>query len=322
MNIPVFDAHCDTIYRVWQNGGGLRCNSYHIDLERAKRFTPYAQVFAVFGRPVSGIPVDYSKDWSVEQVTDCGTRLLSLLLAQLRSNADIITLCRSAEEARQAAQMGKMAAFIAVEGAELIGCDLSALAGAYSQGVRLINLCWNYDNALCCAANGPAQGGLTRLGREYVAYMQKIGVVVDLSHASERSFWETAEISVRPIIAGHSNSKKICDNPRNLTDDQYLEIIRQGGVAGLNLCPEFLNARGRAGIDDVIRHAEHFLELGGEKALCLGGDLDGIDSAPVGISGLESYEIIYEAMLRQNWKEDIIRDIFYNNLLDVLERAL
>ncbi len=322
MNIPLFDAHCDTIAKIWRNGGNLRQNSYQLDLERGSIYTPYAQVFAVFTRPFSGKPEDYSQDWPPELLASCGTELLTLLCLQIKHNADLLKLCNSAEDARMAASEGKIAAFIAVEGAELLGCDIDVLARAYTQGVRLVNLCWNYDNLLCGAANGPTKGGLTWRGRDYVKYMQKIGVAVDLSHASERTFWDTAEIAYCPTMAGHSNSKKICDNPRNITDAQFRELIRQGGVAGINLCPEFLNAKGSASIDDILRHIEHFLELGGEKAICLGGDLDGIDSLPKGIRGIESYGEIYEAMLRQNWSEDLIRDIFYNNLMELLEKVL
>ena len=322
MNIPVFDAHCDTVFKAWQQAGALRKNDYHIDLERGSRFTPYAQVFAVFARPIAGLPDNYDHDWPTEVVLSCGTELLTYLVVHLKHNADMLTICRSADDAREAAKNGKIAAFIAIEGAELIGCDLELLARAYTQGVRLVNLCWNYDNLLCGAANGPTKSGLTWQGRDYVKYMQQIGVAVDLSHASERTFWDTAEIATRPIIAGHSNSKKICDNPRNLADDQFKELVRCGGVAGLNLCPEFLNESGSATIDDIIRHAYHFLELGGEKTICLGGDLDGIDSLPAGITGIESYSEIYEAMLRQNWKEELIRDIFYNNLMSVMEKVL
>lgn len=322
MNIPLFDAHCDTINKVWQQGGTLRQNSYQVDLLRGRRFTPYAQIFAVFARPFSGMPEDYSRDWPPELVASCGTELLTLLCLQLKHNADLLKLCLGAQDARAAASEGKIAAFIAVEGAELLGCDTDILARAYTQGVRFVNLCWNYDNILCGAANGPTKSGLTLRGREYVNFMQKIGVAVDLSHASERTFWDTAEIASRPLMAGHSNSKKICDNPRNLTDEQFCELIRQGGVAGLNFYPDFLNAKGSASIEDILRHTEHFLELGGEKAICLGGDFDGIDSLPKGIKGIESYGEIYEAMLRQNWSEDIIRDIFYNNLMELLEKVL
>jgi len=324
MNIPVFDAHCDTIMKVQETKCGLRKNDFHIDLERGGRFSPYAQVFAVFTRPFQGnvTEMNYSQDWPSDVLTHMGDELLSMLLSELEKNSDILTLCRSAIDVKTAAESGRIAALIAIEGAELLGCDVDRLKHAYDKGVRLVNLCWNFDNALCGASHGAKAGGLTDKGAEFVRSMQDMGVAVDMSHASEKTFWDVAEIARRPIIAGHSDSKAICDNPRNLTDDQFKAITALRGVVGLNLYPSFLNASGKAGLEDVIRHAEHYLELGGEKTVCLGGDLDGIESMPKGMSGIESYEKIYEEMLKRNYSEDLVRDIFYNNLYNVLERVL
>ena len=201
------------------NNCGLRENKLHVDLKRAMSYSPYAQVFAVFTRPVeSWGQLDYSKDWPSDVLVQIGGELLMLLLSEFQKNSDVLTLCKSTSEIKKAAENGKIAALIAIEGAELIGCDLARLEHAYDKGVRLINLCWNYDNALCGAANSSTQSGLTKRGAEYVRKMQELGIVVDLSHASEQTFWDVAEITGRPIIAGHSNSRAVCDVPRNLTD--------------------------------------------------------------------------------------------------------
>lgn len=324
MDIPVFDAHCDTISEAKNKNCGLRKNKLHVDIERGRGFSPYAQVFAVFTRPTTGsiTEMDYTKDWPSEILTQMADELISLLLSELEKNSDILTLCRSAADVKSAAESGKAAALIAVEGAELLGCDLERLKRAYDKGVRFVNLCWNFDNALCGAANGAAKGGLTDSGAQFVRTMQDLGIAVDLSHASEHTFWDVAEIARRPIIAGHSNSKAVCDNPRNLTDDQFKTIAKLEGVVGLNLCPNFLCESGDAGIEDIIRHAEHFLGLGGEKTVCLGGDLDGIDDLPKEMTGIESYSKLYEAMLRRNYTESLVQDIFYNNLYNVLEKVL
>ncbi|PKM74139.1 MAG: membrane dipeptidase [Firmicutes bacterium HGW-Firmicutes-16] len=326
MNIPVFDAHCDTILEAKAHGCGLRRNSLHVDLERGGLFAPYAQIFAIFTRPwpenVDWKNIDYSKDWPAEVLVPRCDELLKYMLSEFDKNADILTHCKSSDDAETAAKDGKVAAFIAIEGAELVGCDLKRLEAACGRGVRFINLCWNFDNALCGAANGPTKSGLTRQGADYVKRMQELGVAVDLSHASERTFWDVAEITKRPIIAGHSNSKAVCDNARNLTDEQFKALVSLHGVAGINLCPDFLNESSDAGINDIMRHIEHFLALGGEKAVCLGGDLDGIDCPPKGVAGIEDYGKIYNAMLGRNYSEDLVRDIFYNNLFDVLERVL
>ncbi len=324
MGIALFDAHCDTISLIQSKGGSIRENTYHTDLKRGLCFSPYAQIFAVFTRPFGTDMAEenYDTDLPAEELVRLGEGLLELLLSEFNKNGDILILCRDINDAKEAALKGKAAAFIAVEGSELLGCNPNRLEYFYKKGVRFINLCWNYDNAVCGAANGRDGAGLTQLGREYVHKMQEHGIAVDLSHASERTFWDTAEIAKRPLIAGHSNSKKLCDNPRNLTDAQFSELVRQKGVAGLNLYPEFLSDKGKAGIEDILRHGEHFLALGGEKALCLGGDLDGIETLPKGMTGIESYGIIYEAMLQKNWNEDLVRDIFYNNLFNFLERVL
>lgn len=324
MTIPVFDAHCDTILEAKNNNCGIRENKLHVDLNRGSRFSPYAQIFAIFTRPIMGSihKMDYTKDWPSDVLISLGDGLLSLLLSEFEKNSDILMLCKSASDVKSAGENGKIAGLIAIEGAELIGCEIERLKLAYEKGVRFVNLCWNYDNALCGAANGPTKSGLTKKGAEFVRKMQEMGIATDLSHASERTFWDVVEVTSRPILAGHSNSKSVCDNPRNLTDEQFKAIVELRGVAGLNLCPDFLNKRGDAGIDDVVRHAEHFLELGGEKTVCLGGDLDGIETPPKGITGIESYGEIYNAMLRRNYPEVLVRDIFYNNLFNVLERVL
>jgi len=323
MTIPVFDAHCDTILEAKEHHCGIRENKLHVDLKRGLQYTPYAQVFAVFTRPVSSWEsLDFSKDWAPELLENIGDELLNKLLYEFERNSDILSLCRSTADVKLANDGGKAAGLIAVEGAELLGCSISGLERAYEKGVRLSNLCWNYDNPLCGAANGPTKSGLTERGIHYVSKMQALGVAVDLSHASERTFWDVVELTKKPILAGHSNAKAVCNHPRNLTDDQFAALVRLGGVAGLNLCQDFLRTGGNAEIEDILRHAEHFLGLGGEKAICLGGDLDGIDTPPKGISGIESYGELYNAMLRRNFSETLVRDIFYNNLFNVLEAVL
>lgn len=326
MTIPVFDAHCDTVFQVSKGRGSLRENRCHLDLMRGLSYSPRAQFFAVFSRPVNSISqalgADYSSDWPADTLEALGFELLALLEKELALNQDLAVLCLSASDARTAAKMGKTAAFISVEGAELIGCSLPSLRRAYTLGVRMVNLCWNFDNPLCSSAAGKTQKGLTDAGKAYVKETQRLGMAVDLSHASDRTFWDTVEISRRPVLASHSNSRSLCPHPRNLTDAQFREIVRLGGAVGLNLCCDFLSEDGFADINSILEHCEHFLALGGEKTLCLGGDLDGIDFLPRGITGIESYSKIYEAMLRRNYPEALVRDIFYNNLLNVLENAL
>ena len=325
MKYPLFDAHCDTIFEADRKGEKLRKNGLHIDLERGlKCFAPYAQVFAVWHRPeVDGqISENYEKDYPADVLVPEADRLLEKLLAEFAENSDVLVHCRSAADAKKAAEQGKIAAFIAIEGAELIDCDIKKLHEVYDKGVRFMNLCWNYDNAVCGAANGKEKYGLTDKGREFVKEMQSLGMAVDLSHASEKTFWDVMEIAEKPVLCGHSDLKTGCDNPRNITDEQFKALVENGGVMGINLCPEFLNIRAKADVNDIVRHVEHCISLGGKKNVCLGGDLDGIDTLPTWFDGIQDYYRIYETMLKRNWNEEKVNDIFYNNLMRFVEEAL
>lgn len=307
MSIPYFDAHCDTAVPVHYTGGSLWENGFHLDLRRLSAYAPCAQVFSVCVRHQPGMTRE------TELVLDT-------LLRELEKHPETVTLCRNAVDITNAARSGKVAALLSVEGMEKLDCRLETLKRAWDRGVRIVHITWNHDNALCGAAMDSGSG-LTAAGRAFVPAAQEMGVVLDMSHLSERGFWDTLELAKKPVLAGHSDSLAVCgDWPRNLTDEQFKALVETGGVAGLNFCCDFLG-HGRD-IDAILRHAEHFLSLGGEKALCLGGDLDGIPVLPAGLEGVQSMGALYEAMLRLNWSESLVQDIFYNNLMNFMERAL
>ncbi|MBR1497896.1 MAG: membrane dipeptidase [Oscillospiraceae bacterium] len=304
--IPYFDAHCDTAMPVHDKGGSLWENGFQLDLKRLSAYAPCAQVFALCVAQGGGMAGETE-------------RVLDTLLGQLAANAGAVRLCRSAAELDAAAGEGKIAALISIEGADRFNCDLERLRALFGRGVRIVHLTWNHDTALAGAAMDSG-GGLTAYGREFVASAQGMGIVLDLSHLSERGFWDVLDIAQKPVLAGHSNARALCDHPRNLTDGQFLALMKQGGVAGLNFYENFLGL-GRD-LDAIVAHAEHWLGLGGEKAVCLGGDLDGIPHPPAGMDGAESVGEVYNAMLRKNWNEGLVRDIFYNNLREFFGRAL
>lgn len=301
MRIPYFDAHCDTLTAVFENGGGLFENQYMVDFRRLHAYVPAAQVFAV---------------WNGSYEAKAG-----ILRRECERHSDTVAFCRSADEVRRANAAGKTAALLSVEGAEQLDCDVDALRIARQRdGIVMLNLCWNSDNALCGAAMDSGSG-LTERGREFVRECQRLGVAVDLSHASERTFWDTLETAEKPVIASHSDSAALCSTfPRNLTDAQFSALVKCGGGAGINLCPEFISDTG-ADIDGVVRHIEHFLDLGGERAVFIGADFDGIDATPHGLAGAQDMGRLYEELLRRNYPEALVRGIFYDNLLEILGRT-
>lgn len=303
MAIAYFDAHCDTItkYRSLRQS-----DKNHLDILRLSHYAPAAQVMAFWAPPGFDGSVVFARQMQAFQ-------------RQLRQNEGIAMVCRSAEDLDTAASEGKVAILLGVEGGNLLGCSVAGLLDAYRQGVRMVTLCWNRDNRLCGSAKDGGSG-LTEDGRRFVNACWKRGVAVDLSHASEKTFWDVQRIAKRPVICSHSNAKSICDHPRNLTDAQISAIVHNDGCIGLNLCPDFLG-RGKD-IDAILAHVDHFLCMDARDNLCLGTDFDGIEDTPAGIDGVQDMEKLYEEMLRHRLSESLVKDIFYGNLRRFMEQAL
>lgn len=300
--IPLFDCHCDTISRVIAEGGSLRKNGFHTDLERLHKFAPCAQVFAVCAE-------------TLDRPVEKADAMLRRLSQEIEENSDIVMLCLNFHDIKKAAESGKVAVFISIEGCE----QISSLESAYQDGVRVLHPTWNFDNELCGAAMGSGKG-LTEKGRAFVKKAQHMGFALDMSHISERGFWDTLEACEKPVIAGHSNARAICNVPRNLTDEQFNALVDVGGGAGINLYPEFLGLG--KDINAVIAHIEHFLSLGGERSVFLGCDFDGIDSTPTGLDGVQKLDKLYNELLNRNYPEALVRALFWDNLYDIMEKML
>lgn len=315
-DLSLFDAHCDTVSAILSSGSGLYSNDLHVDLLRAGKYRVYAQFFAIFGL------VNPRGDWDfAESLTwPCGEACFDdqyrVFLREIEKNKNIIEFCRGAKDAERAAQRGKSAAFLSVEGAEILDCSIERLEKAYTQGVRAVVLTWNFENKLSGSNDEGSDKGLTDLGRLFVRKCEELGIIVDVSHISQKGFWDVIEIAQRPVIASHSNSKALCDNKRNLSDRQFGAIADTGGVVGINLFSDFLGES--PNIDTVTGHIEHFLQLGGEKNIAIGADFDGCDRLPDGIDGVESVYKLAENLLKKNYTEPLVYDIFYNNLLRVV----
>ena len=303
MAIPYLDAHCDTITRF----RSLRKSERnHLDLMRLREYAPAGQVLALWSFPGMDGRVTFR-------------RLLMTAEREFAANRDIAALCTSAEEFDRVTAQGKVGLFLAVEGAALLHGSVADLLEAYRAGVRIVTLCWNKDNRLCGSAMDGG-GGLTEDGKRFVSVCWDQGVAVDLSHASEKTFWDVMRIAKRPVLCSHSDARSICDHPRNLTDAQISAIVHNDGCIGLNLCPDFLG-RGKD-IDAVLAHADHFLCMDARENLCLGTDFDGIKETPEGIEGVQDMAKLYDAMLRHRFSEAVVKDIFFHNFHRYLENAL
>lgn len=321
--MKLFDLHCDTLYECYEAGKHLRQNDLAIDRDKAAGYAHYAQVFALFcGAREPGYP----------QVTPGRRSLLDLPAAQrldamlqtaraeFAASADWLTLCRDAQDFDRAVADGKRAAFLSIEGAELLH-DAAGLRRAYAAGVRLVNITWNTENAYGVPAKLDQKRGLTDEGKALVRALEGYGILPDVSHLSEAGFWDVAQLCTRPFVASHSCSRAVCDHFRNLTDAQFTAIVQAGGLVGINLYGEFVKPGGKCTADDVVRHIEHFCALGGEHNLALGADLDGCDTLPEGIATVADMPLLAEALLRQNYKESTVNGIFYDNMSRFLHRT-
>lgn len=311
--MELFDAHCDTLTRCLREGTRLAHNAGNIDLERGRALGPWAQFFALFPEP-DVIPGGGA---SPETVFEVGCRFFE---EELAANGDRMAQCRTGAEVRAALDAGKCAAVLSVEGAELLGCSLEGLEAGWKRGVRAVTLTWNHANALSGSIVEETERGLSPQGRAFVQRMGELGMLVDVSHLSDPGFWDVAELVKGPFVATHSNARAVCPERRNLTDDMFSAIVRSGGVAGLNLFRAFVGEP--ATVDGAIAHIEHFLSLGGERSICIGGDLDGCgDCFPDGITGIQDLGSLYEGLLRRNYSEMLVHAIFFDNLMRVVNEV-
>ncbi len=310
LEIDLFDGHCDALSRCLDTGEGLRENGGQVDLRRGGVFRRWGQFFAIFRD---------QGEWAGTSLWEQTRAQYALLCHEAEQNASYISLCRNWEEAERAWAAGKCAAFLSVEGAELLECSLERLEEAGRMGVRSVNLTWNYGNLLSgSSAQEPARG-LSQLGREFVRRMGRLGMLVDVSHLSDAGFWDVAAEVKGPFWASHSNSRAVFFHPRNLTDVQFTAIMDHHGGVGLNFFPDFLGGRGDE--EALLAHLEHFLSLGGEKTVCLGADWDGISRTPEGFSGLQDMPKFYESLLRRGYGEELVRDLFFRNLARVVREG-
>lgn len=316
MKVPVFDLHCDTALALlgqeMNEKGSLRKNRLHIDLERAATLGCYAQCFACFTTP-------FMQQWNGVSPTVVFQRELEGIKEQIQENGDLICQAFTPEEIEENRGNGKMSAILTIEGPAGFGFDPGRLESLYNTGIRITSLGWNEKNVL--AGSHKTGEGLTDLGKEYVREAQRLGMLVDVSHLSDKGFWDLIEITQAPIVATHSNSRAICDVSRNLTDDMFLAICRTGGVAGFNQCAPFVGRK--PDLDTVCDHILHFLELDPSgKHIALGGDLDGCDELPAGFDGVQSYPAMAQRLLERGVGEQTVADIFWNNALGVMKRAV
>jgi len=289
------DLHCDTASEIYKTKSGLNKNNFHIDMEKAKIFSKYSQVFAIWSEN------DKEDDENYENFFKIRNYLIENL-----SETDVI-LCRTGSEYEK--NKNKNCAFLAVEGGKLLSDDISRLDVLYENDVRFLTLVWNGICKMGGAFN--TDEGLTDFGKKVVRKSEELGIIIDLSHSSDKTISDTFEITNKPVIASHSNSKSVFDHKRNLDDEQFLEIKRRGGIVGISLCAPHISDE-PAAIPDVIRHVDYYMSLGGENTVCFGCDFDGAQ-IPDEIGNIAGVEKIYNELKKIGYDDTLIDNIMYQN---------
>ena len=322
--MKLFDLHCDTLYECCETGRHLRENDLHVNRAAARRYDHYAQFFALFcGARAPSAEAAKGRDCLLDTPEDARlARMLQTAKQEFAANQDWLMFCRSADDLEAAAQAGKAAAFLSIEGAELLPDRPDALDFAYDAGIRLITITWNYRSRYGCSCVIDQDEGLTEEGKQLVRDCAEKRIIVDVSHLSEKGFWDVCETIDGPFAASHSDSRALCRHPRNLTDRQFAEIARRGGLVGVNLYTPFLVRQSDSVIDDVIDHIERFLGLYGEKTVALGCDFDGCDALPAGIDGLGDMYRLADRMLALGYTERAVNGLFYDNAAAFIRRML
>ncbi len=308
----IIDAHCDTALSVYEQGAELYRNSFHLDIERLLQSGERVQFFAAFSDPVK------FRDNALARVLS----IIDEVYRAQEQHEKQFAVCTNAQEIGRAIREGKVAALLSVEGGECLNGELSILRQLYRLGVRSILLTWNYRNLLADGAEVEHGGGLTGFGKQVVAEMNRLGMIIDVSHLCEASFHDVISLASKPVIASHSNARAICDNVRNLNDSQLKAIAANGGVVGINFYPRFLNNTDQAGLDDVVKHIEHICSITGENHIGIGADFDGIECTPEGLEGTQCIPALFERLEQLNYSTGLLEKIAGLNFMRVIKQIL
>lgn len=296
-----FDCHADTLTEITKPGEDLEINTCDLDLERVEKFAdPYTQIFAIWRD---------RKKMDEEKPEEEFLRLYRRAAELLEKADQKIIWCRNAQDMEEAHKSGKAAAFLSLEDISTAGRYAEQI---YSFGFRFAMLTWNYENRYACGASSDQHRGLTEEGKELTKYLIDQGIILDISHLSDQGAEDLMTLTDAPIIASHSNVRSVCPHPRNLPEGLIRELIRRQGLIGINFFAPFVGENPQ--VEDLLRHMDVILSLGGEDVLALGGDLDGCDGVfPAGISGVETVPVLRERMEKAGFGAALIEKVFFEN---------
>ncbi|MGN0482968.1 MAG: dipeptidase [Lachnospiraceae bacterium] len=330
--MKVVDMHCDTIAEIRysqfsQTPQNLAKNTLQIDLEKMKEGEYLLQNFGMF--------VDTSR---LEEPLESVLHLIDLFYQEMEKNESVIRPIKSYADIIENEKNGRMSAMLTVEEGAVCKGDLAFLRMLYRLGVRMMTILWNYPNELgypniyiedLYGGGGHSfdgSHGLTEKGLEFLAEMEKLGMIIDVSHLSDAGVWDVLHHTTKPFVASHSNARALCGHGRNLSDEMIRAIAERGGVIGLNYLGMFLtgpqeNGKCPSRVKRMAEHARHIMNVGGRECLGLGSDFDGI-GGDLEMNDCSKLQLLAEEFERQHFTTTEIEGIFYKNVLRLYRDVL
>lgn len=293
--MKIFDLHCDTVTYCCEKNLSLNNNFSQLALGRIENI--WYQTFAIF----------MPDELRGQAAFDYFERNFNYFRQELEVNDSLIEPVVHRNQFLNNTK--KCKAILSVEGGSVIGEDLTRIKYLADCGVKLLTLTWNGENNI---AGGIASNvGLKPFGIEAICEMEKQNIIVDVSHLNDKSFDGVVATAKKPFVATHSNARAVQNHKRNLTDDQFKEIVKRKGIVGINFYKLFIDAAEEPTIDRLIAHIEHFLALGGENTIALGSDFDGADM-PAFLPNIQSIGVLYTAM-QQKGLQKYADKLFFEN---------
>lgn len=318
--VLTLDTHCDTPMFFPQ---GIhfdhRDSKILVDLHKMNEGRQDATIMVAYlPQPKIGETFSSLVDFDVPGPLEYADLIFDKIEEITEANRKYISIARTPGDLYEDKRNGRKSIMLGIENGIALNGQLQNLQHFVQRGVVYITLCHNGDNDICDSARGcNTHGGVSRFGEQVIREMNRLGIMVDMSHAAEKSFYDALEISSMPIVCSHSSSRALCDHPRNLTDDQMRALAAKGGVAQTTLYSGFLKKEGEATIIDAVEHLEHAIKIMGIDHVGLGTDFDGDG----GVKGLaDSSELINftRQLLARRYSERDIQKIWGGNFLRVM----
>lgn len=320
--VPFVDMHCDTLMQSWfRHKKDIYRTSTMLDVEKLQRGGGKAQFFAIYLQSMRLKRVLgplLNDDRYIET-------LMKTFYNTLQKHGDVVAYAGNYQELEKNWQEGKVSAFLSMEDGRAVEGKMEKLQEYYDKGVRMLGLTWNFANCFGYPNSPDAtimKKGLSAFGKEAVEEMNRLGMIVDVSHLSDGGFWDVVSISKKPFVASHSDARALCNHTRNLSDKMIRAVGEAGGVIGMNQCPEFLYPDSRENrIEDMVKHLLHIRNVGGREVAALGSDFDGI-TGRFAIEGPHQYQKLAGALAKAGLSGEEIDEIFFKNVERVIKDVM